>query len=342
MKYSDFEKLMDYKISNEDRLFLYLWYEVGAESEPTLGQHWVSAGIDPMSDTKTRIRTSLGKFKFKYDDDKIEVVRIWDATQYSKSKGMFHKNSKVDDSVRFSPTIAPTVKDTGKEVHSVHYSILEGLVNNYLHSVGQPLPLCTLPTEPYEKIVEIVSELKSDKKKILAQLPPRFWKTLTEGFISKEMEWDLTIVATYVKNVFGSFENILKAYQQFSDIEIVDCDNPNYQEKINNALSSGKKVLALLSLCPGSNRDDRCKFLYSLCSDSTRGTIIEEADMGAWKKGQVDVLKKYQSPNEVVILTTGTDGDKAVALWDIDFLTECTYIDLLVNKELAKQKLGYV
>jgi hypothetical protein len=156
------------------------------------------------------------------------------------------------------------------------------------------------------------------------------------------MEWDLTIVATYVKNVFGSFENILKAYQQFSDIEIVDCDNPNYQEKINNALSSGKKVLALLSLCPGSNRDDRCKFLYSLCSDSTRGTIIEEADMGAWKKGQVDVLKKYQSPNEVVILTTGTDGDKAVALWDIDFLTECTYIDLLVNKELAKQKLGYV
>jgi hypothetical protein len=176
---------MDYKISNEDRLFLYLWYEVGAESEPTLGQHWVSAGIDPMGDAKKRIRTSLGKFKFKYDDDKIEVVRIWDATQYSKSKGMFHKNSKVDDSVRFSPTIAPTVKDTGKEVHSVHYSILEGLVNNYLHSVGQPLPMCTLPTEPYEKIVEIVSELKSDKKKILAQLPPRFWKTLTEGFISR-------------------------------------------------------------------------------------------------------------------------------------------------------------
>jgi hypothetical protein len=46
---------MDYKISNEDRLFLYLWYEVGAESEPTLGQHWVSAGIDPMSDAKKEL-----------------------------------------------------------------------------------------------------------------------------------------------------------------------------------------------------------------------------------------------------------------------------------------------
>ena len=333
---------MDYKVSNEDRLFIYLWYEIGNEAEPTLGQHWVWAGVEPISDTLKRIRGSMDKFKYKWDDGKIGVARIWDVSEYAKSKDMFHNKSKVDDSIRFSPTIAPTVKDTGKEVHCVHYSILEGLVNDYLHSVGQPLPVCELPTEPYEKIVEIISALKSDKKKILAQLPPRFWKTLTEGFISLEMEWDLTIVATYVKNVFGSFKNQLKAYEQFSDTIIVDCDNSDYQEKINNALSSGKKVLTLLSLCPGSNRDDRCKFLYSLCSDSTRGTIIEEADMGAWKKGQVDVLKKYQSSNEVVILTTGTDGDKAVALWDIDFLTECTYIDLLVNKELAKQKLGYV
>ncbi len=54
----------------------------------------------------------------------------------------------------------------------------------------------------------------------------------------------------------------------------------------------------------------------------------------------MDVLKKYQKEDEIVILTTGTDGDKAVALWETDFITECSYIDLLVNKELAKQKLG--
>lgn len=328
----------DYGVHFEDRLFLYLWYEVGNESEPTLGQHYLVGGKDPYGDCYKRIRSSLGKFKFKWDDGKIVVVKIWDATEYAKSKGLFYKNSKCDDSVRYSPTIYTTVKDTGREVHSCHYSVLDGLVTAYLSTTGQSLPICTLPTEPYNKVAEIVSALQSGNKKVLAQLPPRFWKTLTEGFVALEMGWDLCIVATYVKNVFGSFKNQLSNYSQFSGVTIVDCDSDTYQTDIKQAMKESKPVIALLSLCQGTKREERCKFLYSLAKGN-RGTIVEESDMGAWKAGQVDVLKKYQTVDEIVILTTGTDGDKASALWEIDYLIECSYIDLLVNKQLAKEAL---
>jgi hypothetical protein len=68
---------------------------------------------------------------------------------------------------------------------------------------------------------------------------------------------------------------------------------------------------------------------------------VEEADLGSWKKLQVDVLKKYQSKNEVVILTTGTNIDRATALWKLDFITYRTYVDLLfcVKCDLRKQRL---
>ena len=43
----------------------------------------------------------------------------------------------------------------------------------------------------------------------------------------------------------------------------------------------------------------KLKKLYS--RSVNRGTFVEEADLGSWKKLQADVLKKYQSKNEVVI-----------------------------------------
>ena len=103
--------------------------------------------------------------------------------------------------------------------------------------------------------------------------------------------------------------------------------------EINDCIKNGKKVIALLSLRQGSYREARCKFLYS--KSVKRGTFVEEADLGSWKKLQVDVLKKYQSKNEVVILTTGTNIDRATALWKLDFITYRTYVDLLLRKKEA-------
>lgn len=324
--------MSNYTILNEDRMFCYLWYETTDKDECKFGEHWVAANVDPNLDISKYIRNSMTRRKDKFDDGIVQIKCIWDVTEYAKQYKKYHKGSHIDNHIRNQIGF---VKQS--EVHKLSPEKMEDKVNEILRKSKQPLQICELPTAPYEAVCEIVSHLKDGKKKILGQLAPRFRKTLTESFIALEMEWDLTIIATYVPNVFYGFKNQLRKYEQFRNIEIIDCSDKDYQQQIKKSLKDKKKVFALLSLCNGSKREERCEFLYSLCKRN-RGTMIEEADLGAHKSKQVEVLKKYQSDNDIVIITTGTNGEKAITLWDIDSVVEFTYFELLVNKSLQKSK----
>lgn len=319
-----------YTISKKDRMFCYLWHE--EDNECKFGERWVFAGQDPLVECRKRIRESIGVRKDKFDDGTIGVDMIWDVTEYAIQHKKYYKGSHIDNHIRNEIGF---IKQG--EVHSISSERLHVKVNEVLRKSKQPLQICELPTAPYEAVCEIVGHLKDGKRKILGQLAPRFRKTLTESFIALEMEWDLTIIATYVPNVFYGFTKQLTNYEQFRNIEIIDCSDKNYQQQIKKALKDKKKVFAMLSLCNGSKREERCEFLYSLCKRN-RGTIIEEADLGAHKPKQVEVLKKYQSEKDIVIITTGTNGEKAITLWDIDAVVEFTYFELLVNKSLQKSK----
>lgn len=322
--------MSNYTISNEDRMFCYLWHE--EDNECKFGERWVFAGQNPMDECRKRIRDSVGVRKDKFDDGSIGIDMIWDVTEYAKQYKKYYKGSHIDNHIRNEIGF---IKQG--EVHSISSERMQDKVNGVLEESKQPFQICELPTAPYEAVCEIVSHLKDGKKKILGQLAPRFRKTLTESFIALEMEWDLTIIATYVPNVFYGFKNQLKKYEQFRNVKIIDCSDKDYQQQIKTALKDKKKVFAMLSLCNGSKREERCEFLYSLCKRN-RGTIIEEADLGAHKPKQVEVLKKYQSEKDIVIITTGTNGEKAITLWDIDAVVEFTYFELLVNKSLQKSK----
>lgn len=324
--------MSNYTISNEDRMFCYLWYETTDKDECKFGEHWVPANADPTIHISNYIRNDMRKRKDKFDEGIVQIKCIWDVTEYSKQHKKYYKNSHVDNHIRNQIGF---IKQS--EVHSISAEKMEDKVNEVLRKSKQPLQICELPTSPYEAVCEIVGHLKDGKKKILGQLAPRFRKTLTESFIALEMEWDLTIIATYVPNVFYGFKNQLRQYEQFRNIEIIDCSDKDYQQQIKKALKDKKKVFAMLSLCNGSKREERCEFLYSLCKRN-RGTIIEEADLGAHKPKQVEILKKYQSEKDIVIITTGTNGEKAITLWDIDSVVEFTYFELLVNKSLQKSK----
>lgn len=324
--------MSNYTISNEDRMFCYLWHE--EDNECKFGERWVFAGQNPIEECSKRIRESMAIRKDKFDDGTVIIDMIWDVTEYAKQYKRDYKGARVDDHIR---TNIGFQKQKRSEVHTLTAQKMQDKVNEVLRKSKQPLQICELPTAPYEAVSEIVSHLKDGKKKILGQLAPRFRKTLTESFIALEMEWDLTIIATYVPNVFYGFKNQLRQYEQFRNIEIIDCSDKDYQQQIKTALKNKKKVFAMLSLCNGSKREERCEFLYSLCKRN-RGTIIEEADLGAHKPKQVEVLKKYQSEKDIVIITTGTNGEKAITLWDIDAVVEFTYFELLVYKSLQKSK----
>jgi hypothetical protein len=327
---------------DSSEMFIYIWYNKNTPNQCKMGEHFVNPNTEILKSVYKRISSSFNQSSEKVDwnNGDIVIYAIYNITDLAIRLNRLKAHGGVDTFIREDEQNCRRTRLKDTEHHTISPQEMCDILNEYLVKSKQPLSNAKLPSEPYYVACEVIKSLRSGDSKIAAELPPRFWKTMTEGVISVEMKWDLTIIATYEKTVFVSFKDMLKQHQQFSDIEIVDCDDKNYKTNINHCIQNGKKVIALLSLRQGSYREDRCKFLYS--KSVKRGTFVEEADLGSWKKLQVDVLKKYQSKNEVVILTTGTNIDRATALWKLDFITYRTYVDLLLRKKEAMSGIGLI
>jgi hypothetical protein len=143
----------------------------------------------------------------------------------------------------------------------------------------------------------------------------------------------VVVVTSYVLTSFTSFKKDIRKYQQFQEIEIVDMSDKNYQLDIKRFIMEGKQVMVFLSLCNGSGREERINFLNNI--DTQRLVFVDEADYGAHQKKQFEALKKLVKDNDVLILMTGTNSDRASSEWDIDLMVSTTYFELLVNKKEA-------
>lgn len=72
------------------RMMLYLWEDTDSkEIELKFGDHFndCSTFVSAVEDTKSYIRSSLGRQKHKYDEGRIIVHHIWDASEYAKHVG---------------------------------------------------------------------------------------------------------------------------------------------------------------------------------------------------------------------------------------------------------------
>jgi hypothetical protein len=61
--------------------------------------------------------------------------------------------------------------------------------------------------------------------------------------------------------------------------------------------------------------------------------FVDEADYGAHRKGQFEALQTMVNDDDVLILMTGTNSDRASSDWGIDLILSTTYFELLVNKK---------
>lgn len=323
---------LKFEPSNEDRMFCYLWSENSNECK--FGQRWVFAGQNPMTECLKRIRDSLGVRWDKFDDGDIKVSMIWDVTEYAKRIGKYRKDSKVDDSIRKKIGFR---KGTTGEIHTLSAEKMKIRVENFLSSLNLPKPIVKLSTAQYETLSKLISSYNSGNRRILAELTTRFGKTITSSALSVETNQNLTIICSYVKTVFTSFQNDINSFDQFKHIIHINSDDVDYQNKVLNALNDNKKVFVYLSLCNGSKRDDRIKFLFGI--NTKRCIIIDEADFGAHKENQTTPLKNNIKDDDLLLIMTGTNSDRAVSNWNVDDMVSVTYGELLVHKNLSKEFL---
>jgi hypothetical protein len=317
-------------ISQEDRLFIYLWEDVDEPGVCKVGQRWVPANTDAIVSCNTRIRESLGVQKWKYDAGHIRVEAIWDVSELARNVGKFDKKAKMDDHLRESLPLAKA----RSEAHDVSANEMRVHINRLLNKLGQPLPEVELSTKQYQVAEEVLEHFRADTKIVLAELCARFGKTIWSSAIAVELDIDVVIVASYVTTVFTSFNGDITSFKQFSEYEHVDTRDSDYKEKVATALQSGKKVFAYLSLNQSEFRQDRIDYLTNL--EHSKMLIVDEADFGAHQVKQAQPLIDKIPQIDYIIIMTGTNSDRAATYWQIYAMVSVTYPELLIQKEVTR------
>jgi hypothetical protein len=322
-----------YSPSELNRMFVYVWYDKRNPNECKFGEHWVKAGIDPYTDISNYVRNDQNKRKDLFDDGTIVLEMIWDVTEYAKTKERFYQGSHVDSLIRKG---IGRVKQS--EVHNMTVDVLIEKVNDILRKENQTRPEVKLSTAQFDDAVTVLKGIKEGKRRILAELAARYGKTIWSSAVAVESGIPVVVVASYVLTSFTSFKNDIRKFQQFQEIEIVDSQVKGYEEKVTKFVEEGKQIMVFVSLCNGLGRDERVKFLGGL--EVQKMVFVDEADYGAHQKKQFDALQNMVNDDDVLILMTGTNSDRASSEWDIDLMVSTTYFELLVNKKESMDLVG--
>lgn len=317
--------------SIHDRMFTYCWYETTNPKECKFGEKWVKAGEDPITMIWERIKNSLGVRKDLIKDSVVVLEAYWDVTEYAIKVGRYYQRSRVDDHIR--PHIGFRKGSTG-EIHELPAKEVVIKVNKLLAKMGQPLPVAGLAAWQARTAENIINAVNSGSKTIIAELCARFGKTIWSGALALELGKPLTVVASYVLTSFTSFEKDLTSFEQFKDLVIIDSADPEYEAVVNAALARGKQVVVFLSMCNGKNRAKKLKYLFELGCD--RLLVVDEADFGVHKSNQAKPLVESVKSNDVTILMTGTNADKAVSYWPITHMVTVVYPELVMEKKNPK------
>jgi hypothetical protein len=311
-------------------MFCYLWWEKTNPNECKFGERWVPSGANPETEVRKRIKESLGVRKDIMSDGLIVLESIWDVSELAKKIGRYYKQSRMDDYIR--PNIGHRKGKVG-EIHELPAVEVAVRVNEYLKKEGQPLPVVCLSQNQYDAVENVIAAIQAGKRTVVAELCARFGKTIWSGALIKETNAPLTIVCSYVLTVFSSFKKDLSSFEQFRDLVLVDTADADYQEQIQAGISQGKQVVAFLSMCSGGRRQDKIDYLFSAeIGGYGRLVLIDEADFGVHRAGQSQPLIDARNAQDVVVLMTGTNGDKAASIWDVDHYHSVTYPELLIEK----------
>ena len=310
------------------RTICYVWQDLDApESEQKFGDHYSEAETlnQAFEETRKYVRGSLSRQKHKFDEGRVVLHKMWDVTEYAKRKNRFGKHQKIDDVIR--PVIGHHVT---ADVHRIEADLLIERVNRELIKFGQPLPVAGLAQWQASSAENVLAAVAEGKRTIVAELCARFGKTIWSGVLIRETGAQVTIVASYVLTSFASFRKDLSSFDQFRDLVLVDAGEDNWQDTVTDAVAQGQQVVVFLSMCSGGRRQDKIDFLFG--QSVNKLVIIDEADFGVHQVKQSQPLIEARGQDDVVVLMTGTNGDKAASIWPVDHYLSVTYPELLMEK----------
>jgi len=181
-----------------------------------------------------------------------------------------------------------------------------------------------------------ISKKKENKRKIMAELAARFGKTTLYLALFDLVDEKTMVVGSYYLTALSSFKKEVNKWDQFSNFELLDASDVNFEKSYNSALENNKKIVVIASLCGSTTVEKNSDFISTI---KNKITVIDEADFGAHTVNVSPLVNKLGN-NGLIILTTGTNSERAKGLHDdIDYFFRYTYFDMLVKKKMENIKL---
>lgn len=315
-------------------MMIYSWNDQdNALDETKMGDHFVPFDCtlqEAEQHTIDYIRTQFPRRARHFNSGRV-LYKVWDVSNIALKFNKFRKGSHIDDLIREACLGHPGVQ--GREFHALSFDSTNTKIDRYLHKMGTPPPVVGLTAWQACSAERVIEEIALGKRTIMAELCARFGKTIWGGVLTRETNANLTVVVSYVLTSFASFEKEFVGFKQFADFVTVDTSDSDYQERIDQALAENKQVVAFLSMCVGSRRQQKIDYLFGL--DTTRLILIDEADFGVHRAGQAKPLVEARGPDDVIVLMTGTNADKAASYWPVDSTISVVYPELLIEKSLT-------
>lgn len=316
------------------RMMIYSWYDQdNSLGETKMGDHFVPDDLslaDAEKHTIDYIRTQFPRRARHFNSGRV-LHKVWDVSTIARKFNKFRKGSHIDDLIREACLGHPGTQ--GREFHALSFDATNTRIDRYLHKMGTPPPPVALTAWQARSAERALAEIAAGRRTIMAELCARFGKTIWGGVLTRETNARLTVVVSYVLTSFASFEKEFVSFKQFADFVTVDTSEADYQQVIDQALAENKQVVAFLSMCVGSRRQQKIDYLFGLFTN--RLVLIDEADFGVHRSGQARPLVEARNPNDVIILMTGTNADKAASYWPVDSAISVVYPELLIEKRLT-------
>lgn len=276
----------------------------------------------------------LSRIKIQASADESIVIVGWIPSECARISGYdqfiheeLHKQGKCDWLHKLDPKSAP-----GKEWSRFPDNNPEQVWTSYLDDkvTKTDLKLSAWQMEGLDKIISFLSE---GKKKIMAEFAARFGKTSTYLALFSLHDAQVMVVGAYYLSSFNSFEKEIKKYNQFNNFKVIDLSDSNFKQKFDQFVSSGDKVVVLASLCGGKNNEINSTYVQNF---KNKLVVIDEADYGAHTENVIPFVEKL-GESAPIILTTGTNVERAAKSHKIDALVQYNYFDMLLMRDLAEK-----
>lgn len=280
---------------------IYVWQDLDSpKTENKLGDHFIENCTieEAYEDIKHYIRNSLGRQKHKYDEGRVIIHLIHDASDYAKKKNRFGKHKKIDNVIGRHSEIAPyhKVADIYVGIEPVPFvDKILSVINELLTGIYRP-DNYTMRSEQQDAVDKDVSYFEAGGKDFLFNCKMRFGKCFTAYQVMKRLRAQNTLILTYKPAVSGEWRKGLERHIDFVDYEFYNALDFDKNNPIKFKKSRKNSVLfASFQDILGKDASNNIKKKWlDILKKQYDLVIIDEVHFGAKTQKAIEIINNLQ------------------------------------------------